>query len=76
MEKFGIFELLDTLSALADTQETAKEEQKDAAPNAADAAFAPPTYGDPPADGNAETRAITSLLERHDEISKRIDKRK
>ena len=58
MEKFGIFELLDTLSALV-TGQDAESEQKGAeptSPSSADSAFAPPDYfgGAAPAAGASE----------------------
>ncbi len=78
MEKFGIFELLDTLSALTEPQKNTGNEifpspvpenppaPRDAAPPPADA----------PAAKETNQRALQSLLDRHDGISKRIDGKK
>ena len=52
MEKFGIFELLDALSAIAASAE-------ESAPQSTDAAFAPPDYSParpPQSDGGAPER--------------------
>ena len=78
MEKFGIFELLDALSAITDTAPNppAEEEPAPAEPKRMpDEAFAAPSYGSgdtvpPPAGENA----LGSFLARHDEISKRAKK--
>ena len=46
MEKFGIFELLDTLSALLSVKSEPQQPEKESAPpSARDTAFAPPAYG-------------------------------
>ncbi len=97
MEKFGIFELLDALSALTlpdsasvpQPQQTQKEDLQP--PRAEDAAFSPPVYGGyaperttrpAPAEQQAEPPsvkeqdALSALLSRQEEISKRIDKRR
>lgn len=88
MEKFGIFELLDTLSALtaANGSPEAEEKAEYARPETGDASFAPPAYGapspapsaPPPPDKNtsAEQSALAALLARHDALSKKIDKKK
>ncbi len=87
MEKFGIFELLDTLSALTANkteQPTAPQEEsvEQASPSAA------PVYGAPtPAERenpnattpNAQTKneaAFAAFISRQEEISKRIDRNK
>lgn len=80
MEKFGIFELLDALSAFASA---GKEPQEDARPDANTSAFAPPSYGaaydpvqnpapEPPSQKKQED-ALSALLARHDALSKKID---
>ena len=76
MEKFGIFELLDTLSAFAapDPESTAEETK----PQQTDGVFAPPPYAtvDSGEDPSGEAAALASLLERHDRIAKKIDGKK
>ena len=75
MEKFGIFELLDTLSAFAapDTEQKAEETR----PSRDDEAFAPPPYSAPESAAGANKQAaINALLERHERIAKRIDGKK
>ena len=81
MDKFGIFDLLDTLAQIAsDTQSTQKEQ--DAPPptrvSPDDKAFLPPDFnGQTGANGNDLQRsALNALYERHESISKRIDKKK
>lgn len=68
MEKFGIFELLDALSAISPPISPPKE-AGESTPRTDDAAFAPPSYA--PA-----TDALQTLLEKHDAASKRIGKKK
>ena len=74
MEKFGIFELLDTLSAIlgegSDTSEAAKPQS---APSVTDVSFLPPDYTGGAAEGGG---AISSFLNKHDETVKRIGKKK
>ncbi len=66
MEKFGIFELLDTLSALADRDENASGTETEA--------IAPVPPADLPAPAHsAKPDALGSLLARHDAISRKID---
>lgn len=67
MEKFGIFELLDALSALMQEEKT--ESAAPQTPKKEDAAFAPPAYG------SADPGALEGLLQRHEEMSRRIDKK-
>ena len=76
MEKFGIFELLDTLSALLpqDGEKKNAEEGEKSSPNVKDAAFSPPSYAAEPK--TAEDAALSSFLSRHDEIARRVDKKK
>ncbi len=91
MEKFGIFELLDTLSAIMAANPPSREEKaapaetplKDAEPSEKpkqpDSAFAPPPYSaeePPPVAAPAERNALDAFLQRHDAISKNIDQNK
>ena len=80
MEKFGIFELLDTLSAILDDENAprsappaaAAPETQDpppAPPDVKDRSFLPPNY-------NAAKSTLSSFLEKHDETVKRIEKKK
>lgn len=91
MEKFGIFDLLDTLSAIMATDSPAKEPSGAPAmaqpaetddgkitPKQTDSAFAPPSFGtdengNPPT--AAQRDALGAFLERHDAISRKIDKK-
>ena len=82
MEKFGIFELLDTLSALIlpDGRAEGGEERPQSAPQpprAEDRAFAPPAYNGesaaPPAPAPPASSALSSFLEKHDSTVKRIN---
>ncbi len=67
MEKFGIFELLDALSAL-----TAGEQTQ---PKADDPAFSAPAYGtETPSAPNAGRDALGGLLARHEQISRKAKK--
>ena len=68
MEKFGIFELLDTLSALLN-ENSAPEAPEKQSPSPHDSAFSPPSYAE------GETGALQDLLERHDKMSRRIGKK-
>ena len=77
MEKFGIFELLDTLSAiLAGENETpAAQKEPPKRPSTGDAAFAPPAYaGEQPSNAQEKNSALSAFLAHHDEVSKKIDK--
>ena len=80
MDKFGIFELLDTLAQIAsDAQPTEKPQDEAPATRVSpdDKSFLPPDFNGTPTDEQKTKRsAITSLYERHDSISKRIDKNK
>ena len=81
MDKFGIFELLDTLSQITvETQEDEKPQPEAPAsrPSPEDKSFLPPDWS---GDGSPEKQqiqrdALNSLYERHESISKRIDKNK
>ncbi len=78
MEKFGIFELLDTLSAVmqGDGEQKPAPDAEPHRPDAGDSVFAPPQYPAPKEGEQGQTQALRSLLTRHDEIVKRIDKKK
>lgn len=71
MEKFGIFELLDALSALTETDEKPEPSQ----PRTPDGAFAAPDYGlpaqEPPAGGQT---ALDGFLSRHEAAKNRVKK--
>ena len=79
MEKFGIFELLDALSAL-----TAQNEGNKPAPD--DASYRPPDYAapvspkqerNPDSPGTEEGgEALSAFLARHDAIVRKIDEKK
>lgn len=73
MEKFGIFELLDTLSALILPDGTASPPPK-TNPRQDDAAFAPPAYaGPPPKPETSSSAALSSFLEKHEKTVKKVD---
>lgn len=79
MEKFGIFELLDTLSALSAPQ--SGEQTEGDTPENADENAAPKTGADasPALSGerpDPKLSAFESLIARHEGISKKIDKNK
>lgn len=82
MEKFGIFELLDTLSAItAPGNETSLPEQgEQIKPETDDKAFSAPDFatGGAPAPlpehkTRTEQNALAALLQKHDSISRKID---
>lgn len=84
MEKFGIFELLDTLSALTAANDGEKESGKESA-GQGDPAFLAPGYpsADPlpgaerrpsPPQPSKEHDALSGFLARHDEIAKKAGK--
>ena len=64
MEKFGIFELLDALSALT-------------AQNGPEGAFDPPAYGEKPPQktGGRENDALAGFLARHDAVARKAEKK-
>ena len=80
MDKFGIFELLDTLSEItAETaeQKTPPSEPAPQRPSPDDKSFQPPDWGGAQEGAqNAQRNAINELYSRHENISKRIDKNK
>lgn len=77
MEKFGIFELMDALSAIvsAETPTDDSAPQTTGTPTAQDAAFDPPSYGEEKRDEgpSGQRDALSSFLSRHDNLSKKID---
>ena len=80
MDKFGIFELLDTLSEIAASVEEAdsnKQEVPAPRPSPDDKAFLPPSLNGEqlPDEQKLQRNALKSLYERHESISKRIDKK-
>ena len=76
MEKFGIFELLDALSAIIGAPAQAPEPQEqDGEKRVPDAAFDPPSYGDGEASHAQEGgTALGSFLERHERTKDRAKK--
>ena len=88
MEKFGIFELLDALSAItaasgkgspsAEGQEKTDDAPADERPakkRTPDAAFAPPTYGtEAPAQTAAGRTAYEGFLARHASATSKVKK--
>lgn len=79
MEKFGIFELLDALSALSDSHASSFTKQPQ--PNetvASETSESENAVSAPeqPLPVSANTAAVASFLARHDALSKRADKRK
>ena len=85
MEKFGIFELLDALSALT----AQAEPQKEIKPSAKDAAYQPPVYSAGESDRNtnaqgaqdkdvhphAESDALADFYARHNAVAKKAGKK-
>lgn len=77
MEKFGLFELLDALSALT----AAGNEVPPATQQNKSDPFAPPSYAGTPAETKAVapsggSDALSSLLRRHEAVSRRVDGKK
>ena len=75
MEKFGIFELLDTLSAIliGENGEKAPETPPLERPSMQDPAFSPPAYSGAQTGTEQSTNtALSSFLARHDSVSKKI----
>ncbi len=73
MEKFGIFELLDALSALTAHDRPASADET-AHPSSDDRAFRPPDYGQPqaaPTEKNED--ALKAFLARHDAVAHKAD---
>lgn len=81
MEKFGIFELLDTLSALTAAGNAARGESQppDAEAQSAPQAAPPAARAAPAEQQSGQTRgsdAFAAFLARHDETRRRAEKRK
>lgn len=82
MEKFGIFELLDALSALTAREADPSAETGEAPPKTTDGAFAPPAYKNEPASAApapanaADPDALAHFLARHDAVAKKAEKKK
>ena len=81
MDKFGIFELLDTLAQLTSSASGEASPPPEASaphPSPDDKAFLPPDLnGENMTDAQKTQRnAINTLYERHESIVKRIDKNK
>ena len=76
MEKFGIFELLDALSAITETLEPPTPPLSETEKRTPDAAFSVPDYGTelPPPPQETEAHAIDNFLARHDAFSKKAKK--
>ena len=80
MDKFGIFDLLDTLSQIA--SDAAPQEKPTEPPpvqrvSPDDKAFLPPEFPDGKTKEDAQSRnALSSFYEKHSRISSGIDKRK
>lgn len=73
MEKFGIFELLDALSAFSAPQSGETDDKKaDSADGIAPQKDAPAAAETP----SSQRDALASFLARHETISKKIDKNK
>ncbi len=80
MEKFGIFELLDTLSAIMEKDApapppadgpSATPPDAPATPSVEDRSFLPPDYA-----GGESSAALSSFLSKHDELARRAAKKK
>ena len=81
MDKFGIFELLDALSQMAaERTETPPSPPQAPAPRLSpdDKSFLPPDLGGEALANEQKMQrdAISALYDRHESISKRIDKKK
>lgn len=76
MEKFGIFELLDALSALT-APDAEKPSDEPTRPQTSDPVCRPPSYGQIPPEQPSPQKdgALSSFLARHDEIAGRVDKK-
>lgn len=73
MEKFGIFELLDALSAIVAPE---NETEEPAPAQGGEDVFSSPAPAEPPAANPSAYSPVDSLLKRHDEISRKIDEKK
>ena len=76
MEKFGIFELLDALSALTE-QNAPPAEEPAPSPRQPDGTFDPPVYANdpPPKAGGREADALAGFLARHDAVARKAEKK-
>ncbi len=76
MEKFGIFELLDALSALAETPpKEGGESPENGEKRTPDASFAAPSYGETPLPAPQQKgNALASFLARHEAAKNRAKK--
>ena len=83
MDKFGIFELLDTLSQITSSAQSEGDGTENATatpappPSPDDKSFLPPDFNGENATGEQKLQrdALNALYERHESISKRIDKK-
>lgn len=75
MEKFGIFELLDTLSALTAEPAPPEEAARTESGSAKDGTSQPDRGTPQPAAGRAGADALQGFLARHDEVARRADKK-
>ena len=75
MEKFGIFELLDALSAMTERTAVEKSPEPASAPTPENAAFQPPAYTAPQTDEtpSPKTSALNAFLKKHDSVSNKAD---
>lgn len=73
MEKFGIFELLDALSAIVAPE---KETEEPAPAQSGEQETFSPAPTAPPTANTSAYSPVDSLLKRHDEISRKIDGQK
>ncbi len=79
MEKFGIFELLDALSALTARDTAAPNDEKNQ-PSPDDRTFRPPDYGQTATEQTVPRQtnddALSAFLARHSAVAKKADKNK
>ena len=79
MDKFGIFELLDTLSQITSDRAASEEAQAEppaSRPSPDDKSFLPPDLGgEQSGEQQIGRSALNSLYAKHESISKRIDKK-
>lgn len=74
MEKFGIFELLDALSAIT-AQNDSVPPAEPAPPKQPDGAFDPPAYESGPAAKTGGQEALAGFLARHDAVARKAEKK-
>lgn len=77
MEKFGIFELLDALSALTAQNVPPPAEEPPAKKRQPDESFDPPAYGGEPQEktGGRESDALADFLARHEAVARKAEKK-